>query len=55
MDCRVGRIRRLLERGADPNAKNEMEMTPLHEAAKSCPEAIPLLIGHGADPAREAG
>jgi len=50
IECRMNKIRRLLERGADPNAESEAKITPLHEAAKSCPEAIPILLKHGADP-----
>ena len=31
-------------------------MTPLHYAAQDCPEAVPALIEHGADPhARDEG
>ncbi len=56
IECEINKIRRLLERGADPNAENEAKMTPLHEAAEYCPEAIPILLKYGADPyAREEG
>jgi ankyrin repeat protein len=50
MECKTNKIRRLLERGADPNAENEAHMTPLHYAAQDCPEAIPILLKYGADP-----
>jgi ankyrin repeat protein len=56
MECSVSRIRRLLERGADPNTANEVGMTPLHYAAQDCPEAVSLLLKAGADPnARDEG
>ncbi|MFZ8839750.1 MAG: ankyrin repeat domain-containing protein [Pyrobaculum sp.] len=56
IECRTNKIRRLLEQGADPNAENDVKMTPLHEAAEYCPEAIPILIKYGADPhARDEG
>jgi len=50
MECNVGKIRRLLDKGANSNAANEVGMAPLHEATEYCPEAIPILIEHGADP-----
>lgn len=37
----------LLDAGADPNARNELGMTPLHLAG--CPEMVELLVDHGAD------
>jgi cytohesin len=56
IECKISKIRRLLEHGADPNAENEAKMTPLHEAAEYCPEAIPILLKYGADPyARDEG
>jgi cytohesin len=56
IECRTNKIRRLLEQGADPNAENDVKMTPLHEAAEHCPEAVPILIKYGADPlARDEG
>ncbi len=50
IECKIGKIRRLLERGADPNAENEAKITPLHYAAEYCPEAIPILLKYGANP-----
>jgi cytohesin len=50
IECNISKIRRLLERGADPNAENEAKMAPLHYAAECCPEAIPILLKYGADP-----
>jgi len=56
IECRTNKIRRLLEQGADPNAENDVKMTPLHEAAEHCPEAVPILLKYGADPhARDEG
>jgi uncharacterized protein len=37
----------LLDAGADPNARNDLGMTPLHLA--SYPEMVELLVRHGAD------
>jgi ankyrin repeat protein len=40
----------LLERGADPNAKQQLDYTPLHGAAsRGDIEAAKLLLAHGAD------
>ncbi len=56
IECKISKIQRLLERGADPNAETEEKMAPLHYAAEYCPEAIPILLKHGADPyARDEG
>jgi len=56
IECNVRKIRRLLERGADPNFRNDEGKTPLHDAAEYCPEAIDTLIKYGADPnARDVG
>lgn len=44
IECNPNKIRRLLERGADPNVKNKTSTTPLHSAAEDCPEAVPILI-----------
>ena len=41
----------LLEKGADPNAKQEMDAVPLHSVAgRGDVEMAKLLIAHGADP-----
>ncbi len=41
----------LLERGADPNARQQMDYTPLHSAASHGDvEMAELLLAHGADP-----
>jgi ankyrin repeat protein len=45
------RVRELLKKGADPNAKNEYGNTPLHEAAsRGHVDVVRLLLEHGADP-----
>ena len=41
---------RLLERGADPNARRAGGRTPLHGATLAGPAVISLLLGAGADP-----
>jgi ankyrin repeat protein len=44
-------IRLLLEGGATPKVKTDVEYSPLHRAAGLCePEAVRLLLRHGADP-----
>jgi uncharacterized protein len=44
--------RLLLERGADPNARQGSGWTPLHSAAHNAdPDMVALLLAHGADPA----
>ncbi len=41
----------LLERGADPNARQQMEYTPMHTAAaRGDQDAAKLLMRYGADP-----
>jgi ankyrin repeat protein len=43
--------RRLLERGADPNARQEGGFTPIHAAAQNGnKELVDLLLAHDADP-----
>lgn len=45
-------MRMLLERGADPNARQQMDYTPLHDTAgRGDIELAKLLVQHGADPA----
>ena len=49
-------LRLLLERGADANAKQQMEYTPLHGAAsRGDVEMAELLLAHGANPNARAG
>ena len=50
MECSISKIRRLLDKGTGPNARDETGMTPLHYATQDCPEAIPILIKYGTDP-----
>lgn len=46
----------LLERGADPNAKQQMDYTPLHGAAsRGDIEIAKLLLAHGAERTAKAG
>jgi len=48
---RVEEARRLLEEGADPNARDERGFTPLHLAcARGDQELVELLLERGADP-----
>ena len=47
----VERVRELLKKGVDPNAKNEYGWTPLHEAAfEGRVDIVASLLEHGADP-----
>jgi ankyrin repeat protein len=47
--CDRETMRLLLERGADPNAKQQADFTPLHGAAsRGDEEAVRLLLAHGA-------
>jgi ankyrin repeat protein len=44
--------RLLLDRGADPNARQGSGWTPVHSAAQNGdPDMVVLLLAHGADPA----
>jgi ankyrin repeat protein len=48
--CDHAFLRLLLERGADPNARQQSEYTPLHTAAaRGDMEMARLLLAHGAD------
>jgi ankyrin repeat protein len=48
--CDRETMRVLLQRGADPNARQQMDYTPLHGAAsRGDVEMAKLLIAHGAD------
>lgn len=48
--CDRDTMRALLERGADPNARQQMDYTPLHGAAsRGDVEMAKLLLAHGAD------
>jgi ankyrin repeat protein len=47
----VEKVRKLLKKGADVNAKNFLGYTPLHYgAANGHIEVVKLLLEHGADP-----
>src|SRR4051794_1981459 len=47
----IDTARRLLQAGANPNAKNDRGHTPLHYAsAEPNPEIVKLLLDHAADP-----
>jgi hypothetical protein len=49
--CDAERIKRLLEKGTDPNIRDRSGNTPLHFAAsEGCVEVARLLLEHGADP-----
>jgi len=49
--CDAERIKKLLEKGTDPNIRDGDGNTPLHFAAsKGCAEVARLLLRHGADP-----
>jgi len=44
-------VKLLLERGVDPNVRNNHDSTPLHYAAKKCHvDVARVLLDHGADP-----
>jgi ankyrin repeat protein len=48
-------VRMLLERGADPNVRQQAGYTPLHAAAKHGDrEIVELLLAHGADPSAKS-
>ena len=48
--CDRETMRMLLERGADPNARQQLDFTPLHGAAsRGDIEMAKLLLAHGAD------
>ncbi|HEY0372380.1 MAG TPA: ankyrin repeat domain-containing protein [Thermoanaerobaculia bacterium] len=48
--CDRDTMRVLLDRGADPNARQQMDYTPLHGAAsRGDTEMAKLLLAHGAD------
>nr|CAA9282670.1 hypothetical protein AVDCRST_MAG63-4058 [uncultured Armatimonadetes bacterium] len=50
MDCRVRTGRMLLERGADPDARDDRDKTPLHLAAEQGHGPLmEVLLDHGAD------
>jgi hypothetical protein len=52
----VERVRELLKKGVDPNAKNEYGWTPLHVAAlKGRVDVVKLLLERGADPNAKNG
>lgn len=54
--CDRETMRMLLERGADPNARQQMDYTPLHGAAsRGDVEMAKLLLAHGADRDAKAG
>lgn len=53
--CDRESLQLLLDRGADPNAKQQVDYTPLHGAAsRGDIEAAKLLLAHGADRAAKA-
>ena len=50
--CDHQTMRLLLDRGADPNARQQLDYTPLHGAAsRGDIEMAKMLMAHGADPA----
>ncbi len=53
----IAALRRLLADGADPNVRNDLGMTPLHEAAgRALDDVVRLLLDSGADPSlQDAG
>lgn len=46
VDC----VKELIDKGADVNASNYRQQTPLHLAAKTCLECVEMLLKAGADP-----
>jgi ankyrin repeat protein len=55
-DGNAGLLQQMLELGADPNTKNFVGMTPLHNAAAQGYKSVAeLLLAHGADVNAEDG
>ena len=52
--AQVAAIECLIEAGADPNAADKREVTPLHKAVRTrCAAAVRTLLERGADPTRK--
>ena len=47
-NCSAELIRILIEAGADVNAVNSAQQSPLHEASKENPAVVPVLLEAGA-------